>query len=438
MYIYLLYILLAAISEVCYLDKLIVNGGRRLDGRIRVHGAKNSVLPILAATILCEDECVIRDCPDLSDVKSAFKIIECLGGSVKYDKEERTAYIDTRNICRFEIPDHLMREMRSSVMFLGAIIARMRRADISYPGGCELGARPIDLHLKAFRQMGVKITELHGHIRCGVDDIKPQRINLLLPSVGATENIMLLSATADGTTVISNAAREPEIADLQRFLNALGADVSGAGTEEIVIRGVKKLRAAQHRIIPDRIAAATYMCAAAACGGDVLLENVCAEHIGIVISMLEDAGCEIDVRGDTLRIKRGEHLFSIDRIKTLPYPGFPTDIQAPFMAAMCMAAGTTMFIETIFENRFKHAGERLRMGADIKIDGRVAVVHGNGGLLGAPVTAADLRGGAALTVAALAARGQSEICGVSHIDRGYESIESAFSRLGGDIIRASE
>lgn len=420
------------------MDKLVVNGGRRLDGKIRVHGAKNSVLPILAATILCEGECVIRDCPNLSDVKSAFKIIECLGGSVSYDEDLRIARIDTRNICKWSVPDQLMREMRSSVMFLGAIIARMRRADISYPGGCELGARPIDLHLKAFRQMGVKITEVHGYIKCVADDIKPQRINLLLPSVGATENIMLLSATAKGTTVISNAAREPEIADLQKFLNELGADISGAGSEEIVIRGVDKLHSAEHRVISDRIAAATYMCATAACGGDVLLENVYAEHIGIVSSMLEDAGCKIVMRGDTLRIKRDGPLLSLDRIKTLPYPGFPTDIQAPFMAAMCMAAGTTMFIETIFENRFKHVGELLRMGADIKVDGRVAVVHGTGGLLGASVTSEDLRGGAALTVAALAARGQSEISGISHIDRGYESIETEFSRLGGDMIRTKE
>lgn len=420
------------------MDKLIVNGGRRLGGSLRLSGAKNSVLPILAATILCESECVIRDCPNLSDVKSAFKIIECLGGSARYDEAERTAYINTKDISRWEIPDNLMREMRSSVMFLGAIIARMHRADISYPGGCELGARPIDLHLKAFRQMGVKINEVHGYINCQADEIKPQRINLLLPSVGATENIMLLCATADGTTVISNAAREPEIADLQKFLNALGADVSGAGTEKIVIRGVQKLHAAEHRIIPDRIAAATYMCAAAACGGDILLENVCPEHIGIIISMLEDAGCKIVIRGDTLRIKRGEALYSIDRIKTQPYPGFPTDAQAPFMSAMCMAAGTAMFTETIFENRYKHAGELMRMGADIKIDGRVAVVHGRGGLLGAPVTAEDLRGGAALTVAALAARGKSEISGISHIDRGYESIETELSKLGGDIIRIKE
>ncbi len=420
------------------MDKLKINGGRRLDGKVRVHGAKNSVLPILAATILCGGECVIRDCPSLSDVKSAFKIIECLGGRTKYDEPSRTAYIDTKDICRWEIPDALMREMRSSVMFLGAIAARMKRADISYPGGCELGARPIDLHLKAFRQMGVKINEVHGHIECTADDIKPQKISLLFPSVGATENIMLLSASARGTTVISNAAREPEILDLQRFLNEIGADVSGAGTEEIAVRGSERLHGAEHRVIPDRIAAATYMCALAACGGDILLENVCAEHLGIVISMLEDAGCGITVRGGTLRIKRSGSLFSLDKVKTLPYPGFPTDIQAPFMSAMCGAAGTTMFIETIFESRYKHVGELLRMGADIKVDGRVAVVRGRGGLLGAAVTAEDLRGGAALTAAALAARGQSEISGVHHIDRGYESIETEFSRLGGDIIRIKE
>lgn len=410
-----------------------IDGGRKLAGSIRIHGAKNSVLPILAATLLHDGKSVIHDCPKLKDVKTTFRILRKLGCGVKY--ENSTAYIDAEGICGHQIPDDLMREMRSSVVFLGAIIGRCGRARVSYPGGCELGARPIDLHLKAFREMGVRISENHGYLECEAEHIRPCQINLAFPSVGATENIMLLAARAKGETILTGAAREPEIVDLQNFLNAMGAKVFGAGTDVIRISGVNRLHDAEHTVIPDRIVAATYASAVAVCGGDVCLHNVIPEHMQTVIQTLEEAGCETVFKDSGLRVKSSNRLHAVRSIRTMPYPGFPTDAQAPLMAAMCMAKGSTVFVETMFESRYKHVGELKRMGADITVESTAAMVHGVKRLHGASVLATDLRGGAALAVAGLAAEGVTEIGAVGHIDRGYVSIENDLSALGADICR---
>ncbi len=417
------------------MEVLEIKGDRRLSGECSVHGAKNSVLPVLAAALISRGECIIHNCPDLSDVRTAIKILKNLGAKCVYDRGERTVYINAENADKSEIPERLMCEMRSSVMFLGAILAKNKKAKITYPGGCELGPRPIDLHLKAFKQLGVEIEEYNGFIYCSLDKVKPCVINLQLPSVGATENIMLLCAISDGETVIENAACEPEITDLQNFLCSIGADIRGGGTSRIVINGVKRLGCSEYSVIPDRIVATTLLCGAAACGGDVLIKNICCSHISQQISLLRDSGCRIDTYEDSLRLRMRERLSALKLIKTSPYPGFPTDAQSVFMSAMAIAEGTTVFVENIFESRFKHIGELTKMGADITAEGRVAVVRGCDFLQGARVTACDLRGGAALVVAGLSAFDKTIVCELGHIDRGYESIESDFSALSADIKR---
>ena len=417
------------------MDTLEIKGDRRLSGELRVQGAKNSVLPILAAAFLPEGECVIHNCPDLKDVKAGIKILENLGCKCIYNAQEKVVTVDTQGAKNYEIPENLMCEMRSSVMFLGAILSKMRKAKISYPGGCELGPRPINLHLKAFRQLGVEIEEYNGYIYCQLDKVKPGIVNLQIPSVGATENIMLLCAVSDGETVIQNAACEPEIEDLQNFLCSMGADIEGAGSSQIVIKGVKKLIPSEYQVIPDRIAATTYICAAACCGGDILLNDVCINHISQQLSMLKDSGLGIDTDGDGLRIKAKNRISALKLIKTSPYPGFPTDAQALFMASMATADGTTIFVENIFESRYKHVSELLKMGADLIVDGRLAAVTGCNYLQGAKLVAEDLRGGAALVIAGMSAIGDTEITGIEHIDRGYENIETVFSELGASVKR---
>jgi len=419
------------------LDSLEIKGERRLSGECAVHGSKNSVLPILAASLLPKGECVIHNCPDLRDVKTGIMILEKLGAKCSYQKEECTAYINADNACKSEIPECLMCEMRSSVMFLGAILSKTRKAKITYPGGCELGPRPINLHLKAFKQLGVEIEEYNGFIYCSLDKVKPSVVNLQLPSVGATENIMMLCAISDGETVIENAACEPEIVDLQNFLCCMGADIKGGGTSRITINGVKKLKACEYSVIPDRIVATTLLCGVACCSGDALIKNVCCGHISQQISMLREAGCRIDTYEDSLRMKVDERISSLKLIKTSPYPGFPTDAQSVFMSAMATADGTTVFVENIFESRYKHIGELVKMGADITAEGRVAVVRGCNFLQGARVAASDLRGGAALVVAGLSAFDKTIVTEIGHIDRGYVSIENDFSALGADIKRCS-
>ncbi len=412
------------------MEKFIVEGGYPLCGVADVQGAKNSVLPIMAASLVCDGECIIENCPRITDTDAAIEILRELGAVVTVHNDYIT--VNPAYAVRYEIPDRLMRKMRSSIMFLGAILTRSGRALVSFPGGCELGQRPIDLHLAALSAMGVKIEESYGFLDCYTDGLKGCEITLSFPSVGATENIMLAAVKAKGITVINNPAKEPEIEDLQNFLCKMGAKISGAGTNRIVIEGVKILNGVKHRVIPDRVAAATYLFAVAATRGNALIRKCCPQHLSTVTALLRDAGCEVDVLDSTISIEC-DRLRSLRVVRTMPYPGFPTDMQAPLMALMCVAKGSTVFIETIFESRYKHVGELVRMGAKITTEGRVAVVEGVPHLKSAAVEATDLRGGAALMIAGLAAEGETVISNLHHIKRGYECPEKILSSLGAKI-----
>mgnify|MGYP000849794278 CR=1 FL=1 len=418
------------------MDTFLIGGKNRLYGTAKVQGAKNSVLPILAASILNGGRSEIYNCPELSDVSCTLRILKHLGCSVSRSGDVIT--VDSAGMNRYDISERLMREMRSSVIFLGAILARTGRANISYPGGCNLGARPIDLHLWALRELGCRIDEVGGNIVCEAEKLVGKDITLSIPSVGATENIMLAATAAQGTTRIHNAAREPEIADLQAYLRAAGTRVSGAGTSTIEIEGGMPRGNVAHRIIPDRIVTITYMAAVAAAGGEITVEGAEPEHIASVTATLREAGCVIREEKNRLHIKSDGRLRAVKPIRTMPYPGFPTDAQSPLMAVMTRAEGTTVFVENIFENRYRCASELMRMGADIRIEGRVAVVCGVPELHGARVTATDLRGGAALVIAALAAEGQSEVEGIKHIERGYDRLDLVLQGLGAKIERKTE
>ena len=413
----------------------VVRGGQALRGEISISGAKNSVLPILAATLLNGGRNVLHNCPDLRDVRSAIRILEHLG--CKVVREGDTVTVDSAVVDRWDVPHELMREMRSSVIFLGPILARCGKARLSLPGGCEIGQRPIDLHLSALRKLGVSIREQGGDILCEASDLHGRDVILSFPSVGATENTMLTATACPGVTRVINAAREPEIADLQLFLQKAGATVQGGGESVITLTGETPRRDVEHTILPDRIETATFLCAAAACGGEVTLTNTEPEHVGTVIQCLLEAGCHIARAGRTITLRAESPLSGMSTVRTMPYPGFPTDAQAPLMAAACTGTGTTLFIETIFENRFRHVSELARMGADIRVSGRTALVTGNP-LRGARVRSTDLRGGAAMVVAALAARGESIIEDLNHIDRGYEGLEQKLTALGADIRRVED
>lgn len=415
------------------MSRLVIGGGNKLEGEIEAQGAKNSVLPILAATVLNGGKNVIYNCPELRDVRITIEVLESLGCTVK--RAGKVLLVDSGNISGFTIKDELMRQMRSSIIFLGAILARFGRAVVSLPGGCEIGNRPIDLHIKALKKLGVEITETHGYIDCKADKIHGENIHLDFPSVGATENIMLTACVAEGTTVITNAAREPEIVDLECFLNRMGAKITGAGSDVIVIDGVKKLYGVEHTIIPDRIAGATYLLAGAITGGNVILRNTNSQHMGAMINALREMGCKIYSEKSRVILTAPRKLKSAGKLMTMPYPGFPTDIQSPFMAVTTVSEGTSIFVENIFENRYQHVEELVRMGADIKVDGRVAVVCGVNHLSGAKVVAKELRGGAALVLAGLAADGITEIDDIKYIDRGYEEIEKYLSVCGANIRR---
>lgn len=414
------------------MSAFLVEGGNRLTGSVRVHGAKNSVLPILAATILAEGESVIHNCPDLSDVAASLEILRHLG--CKAVREGDAVTVDASTLTRCDVPDELMREMRSSVIFLGAILGRGGEATLCTPGGCELGPRPIDLHLAAIRTLGAEIEERGSALHC-TGALTGGDIVLSIPSVGATENAMLAAVAAAGTTTITNAAREPEIVDLQAFLRAMGARVRGAGSSVITIEGGYPLHGGEHTVMGDRIVAATYLTAAAAAGGDVEVTGCDYACLSTVTSVLAEAGCIVKSGADRIRIRRDGPLKGVRPVRTAPYPGFPTDAQAPVMAALCKGTGTSVFVENIFESRYRHVDELSRMGADIRVEGKVAVVYGVPRLHGGNVKASDLRGGAALVVAALGAEGPSEITGLHHVDRGYHDLDGALRSLGAGIVR---
>lgn len=418
------------------MSQLLVEGGRRLQGQLKLQGAKNSVLPILAATILNRGESVLYGCPRLRDVEASIQILNYLGCSTQWDGG--ALVVDTSGLCRCAISDQLMREMRSSAIFLGAILARCGEANISYPGGCELGPRPIDLHLSGLRDLGAEIDESAGRLDCRAKEMKGREIILSLPSVGATENLMLAACGAEGITVINNAAREPEIVDLQNFLRNMGARVRGAGSSSVTVEGKQPLHDSTYRIMPDRIVAATYLCAAASAGGDVKILGARERHLSTVTAILREAGCRVESDSGGIALMRGSRLRAVRPVRTSPYPGFPTDVQAILMASLLRSEGTTVFEENIFENRYRHVDELIRMGAEIRVSGRVAVVTGVPRLHGVQLLASDLRGGAALVVAALAADGESQITGISHIDRGYEDIARDLRTLGAFVSRVEE
>ena len=413
---------------------LMIGGGHPLRGRIAVQCAKNSVLPVLAAALLAGDTCRIAACPRLSDVETAAEILRHLGCTAQWDGGD--LLVDTTHISRCDIPEELMRKMRSSVIFLGAILSRCGQAELSYPGGCELGPRPIDLHLTALRTLGAEINEIGGSLLCRANRLRGADIVLTLPSVGATENAILAACGAEGTTVIANAAREPEIADLQDFLQKLGVEIHGAGTSAITVQGKGTLHGCTHRCIGDRIAASTYLCAAAAAGGQVTLTGIDYRHLATVTTALHQAGCRLQCDDDTITLESSGRLRSIAPVHTSPYPGFPTDAQPLLMAALLRSEGATMFVENMFESRYRHVPELLRMGAEIRLEGRVAVVCGVTDLHGAAVRSADLRGGAALVIAGLQAQGVTQIHNIHHIQRGYQDIAGDLAALGAEVSTA--
>lgn len=408
-----------------------IQGGRPLYGSLAVHGAKNSVLPILAACLLVPGQSVIHNCPDLSDVAATLDILRLLG--CRADREGDTVVIDATALSRWDIPEHLMREMRSSVIFLGALLARLGTAELSYPGGCELGPRPIDLHLSALRALGAEILEEQGALCCRGNSLRGREVCLSIPSVGATENAMLTACGCPGLTTIVGAAQEPEIVDLQNFLLAMGARISGAGTPAISVQGGVALHPAQYRVMGDRIAAATYLCAAAAARGEIELTGVPPETLTAVLSCLEEAGCTLHTGPDRIALACAAPLRGISPVRTAPYPGFPTDGQAILMAALAGGEGATLFVENIFDSRYRHVDELRRMGADIQLAGRAAMVSGVGRLHGAAVRSTDLRGGAALVVAGLGAEGTTQVSELRHIRRGYQELDKNLRTLGADI-----
>lgn len=414
-----------------------IAGGNRLSGSVTVQGAKNAVLPIMAASVLAQGETELLNVPTLRDVNTTIRILRGLGCSV--EREGDAVYIDSRPMSRSEIPHSLMRELRSSVIFLGALLARCGHARLSMPGGCELGPRPIDLHLMALRALGAEIDERGGDLICSAPSgLRGAGIALPMPSVGATENAMLAACAAEGETVIMNAAREPEITELQIFLQTLGADVTGAGSATVRVRG-KKLEPFRvgHRIMPDRIVSSTLLCACAAAGGDVELRAVEPRHFSTVLHSLSECGCDIMSNSSSVRLRSGGNLKAPMPVITGPYPGFPTDAQPLMLAACLKARGTSVFVENVFQNRFRFTEELQRLGARIHTEGRVAVVTGVEALHGAPTVATDLRGGAALMIAALSAEGETDILDSGHVERGYESFDERLAALGADI-RLSE
>lgn len=417
------------------MEKLIVKGGNRLVGAVKTSGAKNAVLPIIAASILGTTPSHLDEVPMLEDVHTISEVLKCLGLAVECSPEKNVLDIDSTEITSYEAPYELVRTMRASFLVMGPLLARIGKARISMPGGCAIGARPIDIHLKGFEALGVKIEQGHGYIEASAPEgLKGTSIYFDFPSVGATENIMMAASLAEGTTILENVAEEPEIVDLANYLNKMGAKIRGAGTDTIRIEGVDKLHGADYTIIPDRIEAGTYMIAAAMTGGDVVVENVLPEHQKPLIAKLREAGAVVEEDIDKVRVI-GQNPLRAVSIKTLPYPGFPTDMQAQMMAMMVIAEGRSKVTETVFENRFMHVVELNRMGAQISTEGRSAVIDGPCKLTGCDVRATDLRAGAAMILAGLVAEGTTRIGDLHHIDRGYENIVAKLKNLGADIER---
>lgn len=415
------------------MEKFRVEGGIRLTGRTRVHCAKNAVLPILAGAILADDPVTLLDCPDIADVNNMVRILHTLGCTVRGEGAE--TLVDASTIQSDAMPEGLSKRLRSSVFMMGALLGRLRRAVIPYPGGCEIGQRPIDLHLSGLSALGVRIREEGGLVLCDGEHMHGGEVHLDYPSVGATENVMMAAARIPGRTVIHNAAREPEIADLQRFLNACGARIEGAGSPSIAIDGVSRMHGTIYRPIPDRIEAGTLLAAAAITGGEIELMGAPVQELGAVTAKLRDMGCRVDSQPGRMTLSSPARLLAPGQLLTQPYPGFPTDMQAQMLALSCVARGTSIITETVFENRFTHVGDLRRMGADIVVKDRTAVVRGVGTLHGATVTARDLRGGAALMIAGLCAQGETVVENAEIIDRGYERLEETLTDLGADVRR---
>ncbi len=417
------------------MEKYVINGGNKLYGGVKIQSAKNSVLPILAAAVLTDGTITILDVPQITDVSNMVKILTRLGCKAVFSGDN--LIIDSSSANCFEIPSGLAHELRSSVFLLGSLVSRFKMAKIAFPGGCDIGLRPVDLHLTGLKRLGVEITEESGYILCKCEKLMGNEIMLDCPSVGATENIMLAAVKAEGTTVIKNAAREPEIEDLQKFLNMIGAKVRGAGSGTVVIEGVRSLGGATFKPIHDRIEAGTFLVATAMCGGEVELECSCAENLSSLLHKLRENGCIIRIKNDKISLESSRRLTSVKTIETQPYPGFPTDLQAQITALCCICRGQSIITENLFETRFKYVPELRKMGADITVINRSAFVRGVDKFKGATVVAHDLRGGAALVLASLAAEGVSEVLDISHIDRGYGRFEQKLGSLGGDIKRVA-
>ena len=412
------------------MSEYIIKGGKKLEGIVNISGSKNASLPIIAATILNGGKSTLYNVPKIHDTEMMFEILKSLGGTV--EKKKNKVIIDTSKIDKFEIPENLMRQMRSSVILVGGLLGKYRKATFSYPGGCDIGTRPIELHLKAFEKLGININKNYGNIECFCDKIMGERIDLDFPSVGATENAILTSCLADGITIINNAAREPEIIDLQNFLNKMGAKIKGAGSSHIEIEGVKQLKDVNYNVMPDRIETGTFLCLAAINRSNMIIQNADANHITPVVDKLEEMGCNLKIEKNQIEIKTPKKLKVID-IKTMPYPGFPTDMQSIFVALLTTVKGTSVVVENIFENRYRFAQELVRMGAKITIEGKTAIIKGVKKLYGASVNATDLRGGAALVLAGSVARGTTKIENIEYILRGYENFIRKLQKLGLDI-----
>ncbi len=414
---------------------IVVKNSPPLKGTVRISGAKNAVLPIIAATLLVDGVSTIKNVPNLRDVSVMSDLLRYLGAKVQYDGD--TLIVDASEIQEIEAPYHLVNKMRASFLVMGSLLGRCGHAKISMPGGCAIGTRPIDLHIKGFKQLGVDVVSDHGYVEAKTQTMLGAKIYLDFPSVGATENIMMAAVMAEGVTIIENVAEEPEIVDLANFLNKMGARVIGAGTNTIRITGVKKLHPAEHTVIPDRIEAGTYMVAAAMTKGDVIVENIIIDHIKPVIAKLRESDCIVEELDDKIRVI-GPQIIKPTNIKTLPHPGFPTDMQSPFMAMLCISDGKSTITETVFENRFMNVPELIRMGADIEISGKSAIVEGKQTLTGSEVMATDLRAGAALVIAGLVAEGETIVKNIYHIERGYVDLVGKMSMLGANVYKVEE